>query len=53
MGASHWSTVSWKNVPTQMIAAGGTEFAYRELGAGNSVHFHADIVTKALEFLSR
>lgn len=27
--------VSWKNVPTRTIAAGGIEFAYRELGHDN------------------
>jgi pimeloyl-ACP methyl ester carboxylesterase len=27
--------VSWKNVPTRTIAAGGVEFAYRELGHDN------------------
>lgn len=28
--------ISWKNVPTQTIAAGGVEFAYRELGEDQS-----------------
>jgi pimeloyl-ACP methyl ester carboxylesterase len=28
--------VSWKNVPTRTITAGGIEFAYRELGHDNS-----------------
>ena len=27
--------VSWKNVPTRTITAGGVEFAYRELGKDN------------------
>ena len=27
------STVTWKNVPTQTVTAGGVTFAYRELGA--------------------
>lgn len=30
--ASMSSSVSWKNVPTQHIAAGGVNYAYRELG---------------------
>jgi pimeloyl-ACP methyl ester carboxylesterase len=39
-GAPHMSTsqdhnVSWKNVPTRTITAGGVEFAYRELGQDN------------------
>lgn len=29
------STISWKNVPTQTLSAGGVDFAYRELGAKN------------------
>lgn len=28
-------TISWKNVPTQTLSAGGVDFAYRELGAKN------------------
>ena len=27
--------VSWKNVPTRTITAGGVEFAFRELGQDN------------------
>jgi hypothetical protein len=27
--------VTWKNVPTRTITAGGVEFAYRELGTDN------------------
>ena len=27
--------VSWKNVPTQVVSAGGVDFAYRELGSQN------------------
>jgi pimeloyl-ACP methyl ester carboxylesterase len=27
--------VTWKNVPTQIVAAGGVDFAYRELGKQN------------------
>src|SRR5712691_5720402 len=39
-GAPHMSTlqdhnVSWKNVPTRTITAGGVEFAYREVGQDN------------------
>jgi pimeloyl-ACP methyl ester carboxylesterase len=39
-GGPHMSTlqdhnVSWKNVPTRTITAGGVEFAYRELGQDN------------------
>jgi hypothetical protein len=30
--------VSWKNVPTRTITAGGIEFAYRELGHDNPEH---------------
>jgi pimeloyl-ACP methyl ester carboxylesterase len=29
------SKITWKDVPTQMITAGGVEFAYRELGSEN------------------
>ena len=36
MSASQNLTVSWKNVPTLTITAGGVEFAYRELGTNNS-----------------
>lgn len=35
MNASQKSSVTWKNVPTRTITAGGIEFAYRELGADN------------------
>ena len=39
-GGLHMSTlqdhyVSWKNVPTRTITAGGIEFAYRDLGQDN------------------
>jgi pimeloyl-ACP methyl ester carboxylesterase len=34
MSASQKSKVSWKDVPTQTITAGGVDFAYRELGTG-------------------
>jgi pimeloyl-ACP methyl ester carboxylesterase len=33
MNASQASRVTWKNVPTRTITAGGVEFTYRELGA--------------------
>ena len=33
MNASQASRVTWKNVPTRTITAGGVEFGYRELGA--------------------
>jgi len=36
MTASLDLKVDWKNVPTRTIAAGGVEFAYRELGTNNS-----------------
>ena len=35
MSASQELTVTWKNVPTRTITAGGVEFAYRELGTTN------------------
>lgn len=35
MNASRKSNVTWKNVPTRTITAGGIEFAYRELGTDN------------------
>ncbi len=35
MNAAHQSPVTWKNVPTRSITAGGVSFAYRELGVGN------------------
>jgi hypothetical protein len=35
MSVSQNLTVSWKNVPTRTITAGGVEFAYRELGTNN------------------
>jgi pimeloyl-ACP methyl ester carboxylesterase len=35
MSASQKSNVTWKNVPTQTITAGGVQFAYRELGTDN------------------
>lgn len=31
------STVLWKDVPTRTVDVGGTDFAYRELGAGSDV----------------
>ena len=33
MSVSQMLKVTWKNVPTRTITAGGVEFAYRELGA--------------------
>lgn len=36
MTASLDLEVDWKNVPTRTIAAGGVEFAYRELGTNNT-----------------
>ena len=35
MSASENLKVTWKNVPTRTITAGGVEFAYRELGTNN------------------
>jgi pimeloyl-ACP methyl ester carboxylesterase len=35
MKAAERSTVTWQNVPTQTINAGGVKFAYRELGTNN------------------
>ena len=35
MSMSQNHSVTWKDVPTQTITAGGVEFAYRELGKGN------------------
>jgi pimeloyl-ACP methyl ester carboxylesterase len=35
MKASQNQKVTWKNVPTRTITAGGVEFAYRELGTDN------------------
>lgn len=35
MSASHQPPVTWTNVPTQSITAGGVSFAYRELGVDN------------------
>ena len=35
MKASQDQKVTWKNVPTRTITAGGVEFAYRELGTNN------------------
>jgi pimeloyl-ACP methyl ester carboxylesterase len=35
MSASQNLKVTWKNVPTRTITAGGVEFAYRELGTNN------------------
>jgi len=35
MKASHNLKVTWQNVPTRTITAGGVEFAYRELGTDN------------------
>ena len=32
MNASQKLKVSWKDIPTRTITAGGVEFAYRELG---------------------
>ena len=35
MSVSQDQTVNWNNVQTRRIAAGGIEFAYRELGTNN------------------
>lgn len=35
MNAPQTSRVTWKNVPTRTISAGGVQFAYRELGTEN------------------
>src|SRR5436309_15529922 len=35
MSTPQENNVSWKNVPTRTITAGGVEFAYRELGKDN------------------
>ena len=35
MNASQKLKVTWKDVPTRTITAGGVEFAYRELGTDN------------------
>ena len=35
MSASQNLKVNWKNVPTRTIAAGGVEFAYRDLGTNH------------------
>jgi len=35
MNVSQKSKVTWKDVPTRTITAGGVEFAYRELGTDN------------------
>jgi hypothetical protein len=35
MNALQKSRVTWKDVPTQMISAGGVDFAYRKLGTDN------------------
>jgi pimeloyl-ACP methyl ester carboxylesterase len=35
MNASHAAPVTWKNVPTRTIIAGGVTFSYRELGVDN------------------
>lgn len=35
MNASYQPPVTWTNVPTQSITAGGVSFAYRELGVDN------------------
>lgn len=35
MSTSQKLTVTWKDVPTRTITAGGVEFAYRELGGDN------------------
>jgi hypothetical protein len=35
MSAPQNLKVTWKNVPTRTITAGGGEFAYRELGTDN------------------
>jgi hypothetical protein len=35
MSASQNPKVTWTNVPTRTITAGGVEFAYRELGTNN------------------
>jgi len=36
MSTLHNHQVSWRNVPTRTITAGGIEFAYRELGQDNN-----------------
>jgi pimeloyl-ACP methyl ester carboxylesterase len=36
MSAPQRSKVTWKDVPTRTITAGGVEFAYRELGTENA-----------------
>ena len=38
MKASQNLKVTWQNVPTRTITAGGVEFAYRELGTDNPGH---------------
>ncbi|MDR3452320.1 MAG: alpha/beta hydrolase [Rhodoferax sp.] len=35
MNTTHLAPVTWQNVPTQHITAGGVSFAYRELGVNN------------------
>jgi pimeloyl-ACP methyl ester carboxylesterase len=36
MGATQRPNVTWKDVPTRTLTAGGVEFAYRELGTQNT-----------------
>jgi pimeloyl-ACP methyl ester carboxylesterase len=36
-GGQSMSTVTWKDVPTRTVDVGGTQFAYRELGASSDV----------------
>jgi pimeloyl-ACP methyl ester carboxylesterase len=36
MGATQRPNVTWKDVPTRTLTAGGVEFAYRELGTQNA-----------------
>ena len=56
MSASQNLEVTWKNVPTRTITAGGVEFAYRELGTNNPgtpvvflIHLAAVLATGTLE----
>jgi pimeloyl-ACP methyl ester carboxylesterase len=38
MNTSPTSRITWKNVPTRTVSAGGVQFAYRELGTENTGH---------------
>jgi hypothetical protein len=58
MSASQNLKVTWKNVSTRTITAGGVEFAYRELGTNNPgtpvvflIHLAAAWTTGTLELL--